>query len=98
VVRTSIYKHLLTHAARFVPNAEAVRIEGNALVVRNIYSGAEERIDGVDLTVEWHGNRVEDALGASVRDGVTMKIIGDAVSPRTVDIATSEGAMAAREI
>lgn len=75
------------------------RIEGRSVVLTNIYSGIETRIEAVDLLVDWAGNRVVDDLCAAAEaSGKVLHLAGDCTSPRQIHMAVAEGAMAARAI
>ncbi len=98
-VRTPLYKHLLGHGARFLPAEEVVRLDGAAVVLRNVYSGRESRIEEVDLMVDWNGPRMVETLAEAARQsGAEIHVIGDCVSPRAIEIAIAEGALAARRL
>ena len=98
-VRTPLYKHLLGHGARFLAAEEVVRLDGAAVVLRNVYSAQESRIEAVDLLVDWNGPQIVEHLAASARQsGAEIHVVGDCVSPRAIEIAIAEGALAARSI
>lgn len=98
-IRAPIYKRLLSAGATFRPRCRLVRLDGAAAVIRDIYSDCEERIEGVDLLVDWRGARASDALEAALAAaGLTVESVGDCVAPRQLDVAAGEGAMAARRI
>lgn len=99
MVQTPIYKHLLRHNVQFAPNVCLERFDGSTAIFRNIYSKAEHPIENVDVAVLWLGNQVVDGLArVEARPGVRVHFVGDCVAPRSVVMATSEGAMAARGI
>jgi NADPH-dependent 2,4-dienoyl-CoA reductase/sulfur reductase-like enzyme len=98
VVRTPLYKALLGQAVVFRPNEAVLRLEQSALVTRNLYSGEETRIEGVDLLVDWSGAEAEDALAAAAPAGKDVHLAGDMVSPRSMAIAVAEGALAGRRV
>jgi NADPH-dependent 2,4-dienoyl-CoA reductase/sulfur reductase-like enzyme len=99
VRRVPLYERLLSAGAVFVPNSDVTALDGDKVVVRNVYSHEESRIGPVDLLVAWTGSRAIDGLRAAIEAaGIDLRLIGDAVAPRTGDIAFAEGAMAARSI
>jgi NADPH-dependent 2,4-dienoyl-CoA reductase/sulfur reductase-like enzyme len=98
-IRTPLYKHLLGHGARFLPAEEVVRLDGAAVALRNVYSGQESRIEEVDLLVDWNGPRMIETLADAARQsGAEIHVVGDCVSPRAIEIAVAEGALAARQL
>jgi 2,4-dienoyl-CoA reductase-like NADH-dependent reductase (Old Yellow Enzyme family)/thioredoxin reductase len=98
-VRVPLYKLLLGQGAVFRPNEQVLRLEGDAVVTRNLYSGQEARIEAVDLLVDWSGAEAQDELAAAARaGGRELRVLGDALAPRTLPTAIAEGALAAREI
>jgi pyruvate/2-oxoglutarate dehydrogenase complex dihydrolipoamide dehydrogenase (E3) component len=97
--RTPLYKRLLGGGAIFRAAEALVRIEGTAVITRNIYSGDEARIDDVGMLADWRGNRVVDDLNAAISArGFEHIVIGDALAPRQVHMAIAEGALAARRV
>jgi 2,4-dienoyl-CoA reductase-like NADH-dependent reductase (Old Yellow Enzyme family) len=97
--RTPLYKRLLGGGAVFRAAEALVRIEGTAVITRNIYSGDETRIDDVGMLADWRGNRVVDDLNAAIgARGIEHIVIGDALAPRQVHMAIAEGALAARRV
>ena len=69
------------------------------VLTRNIYSGESFEVDGVDLMVDWRGNRNVDELAEAARERFDeVRVIGDALAPRTVQIAVAEGAEAVRTL
>lgn len=99
IIRTPLFKHLLGHGAELKSAEEVVRLEARTVVLRNVYSGRESRIEGVDLLVDWNGPMmVEELAGAARAAGKTVHVIGDCVSPRAIDVAVAEGALAGRGI
>ncbi|MEM7117229.1 MAG: FAD-dependent oxidoreductase [Chloroflexota bacterium] len=98
-VRTPLYQRLFAAGANFIPNHKAVALDGDDVVLANVFSQAEQRVSGVDLVVSWQGNRVVESLAASLRErNITTHTIGDCVSPRTVQLAMAEAAIVARQI
>ena len=81
------------------PHTELRAVEGSAVVVANVYSGEERRIEGVDTVVLAMGSRSTDALYRALKDQVhEIHAIGDCVAPRGVHNAILEGTRVARAI
>jgi len=69
------------------------------VVVENVYTLEQTRIDDVDLLVAWRGNEAVNNLHQAIEAaGIEHHIIGDGLAPRTADIAIAEGMLAARQI
>ena len=99
VQRIPLYERLLSNGAIFMPNADLVRIEAGEAVVQNVYSHEESRLGPFDLLIGWSGPAAMDNLmDAATNQGIEAHLAGDALSPRTADVAFAEGAMIAREI
>lgn len=96
-IRTPLYRRLLGQGAVFRPSELIARIEGQDVITRNIHSGAETRLENVDLIVDWQGAEAQQDLLATAA-GRKVHAIGDCVAPRQVHIAIAEGAMAARAL
>ena len=98
-IRTPLYKRFLSGGAVFRPCEELIRLDGADVLTRNIYSGAEIRIENVEVLVNWRGNHVtDDLLGAIQAHSAPVKVIGDCRAPRQLHTAIAEGALAARSI
>jgi mycofactocin system FadH/OYE family oxidoreductase 2 len=96
-VRIPLYERLLAAGTIFTPNSQVVHLEDRQVVIRNLYSGAEARLGGVDLLVAWQGNRADDALWQAVGERLSeVYAVGDCVAPRLVESAMEEGAKVAR--
>jgi 2,4-dienoyl-CoA reductase-like NADH-dependent reductase (Old Yellow Enzyme family) len=99
VRRVPLYERLLSNGAVFLPNHDVARIEAGDVILRDVYSGRESRLEAADLLVAWTGSRAEDRLRPAIAAaGIELHLAGDALAPRTADIAFAEGAQAAREI
>ncbi len=98
-VRTQLYRFLLERGAAFRPMEQVAALDGRCVVTQNIYTRREQRIEDVDMLVDWQGNRVRDELNlAATKQGTTVLSAGDVIAPRTVQIAIAEGAMIARSL
>jgi 2,4-dienoyl-CoA reductase-like NADH-dependent reductase (Old Yellow Enzyme family)/thioredoxin reductase len=99
VLRVPLYHRLMEAGTVFLPNSEVASLDGNDVVLQNVYSGEESRIEGVDLLIAWHGNRAVDGLRQAIEDaGMELHVVGDSLAPRLADVAIAEGALAARRI
>lgn len=99
IQRVPIYQRVLSAGARLHPTSEVACLEGNAVIVRNVYSGDTIRIEQVDVLVSWQGNRAMDGLRTAIEAaGIELHMAGDCVMPRTADVAIAEGALAARNV
>ena len=94
-----LYTRLFSRGAVFTPCTELRAIEGSTVVVANVFTGAERRIDGVDTVVLATGSRSTDALYRALRGHVPeLYAAGDCVAPRGVHQAILDGTRAARAI
>jgi 2,4-dienoyl-CoA reductase-like NADH-dependent reductase (Old Yellow Enzyme family) len=98
-VRTQLYRFLLNRGVEFRPMHTVTGLTEGKIISRNIYTGEVGEIADADLLVDWRGNRVVSDLEAALRSRFSqVEVIGDSLAPRTVHIATAEGAEAARRI
>jgi NADPH-dependent glutamate synthase beta subunit-like oxidoreductase len=97
--RTPLYQRLLSAGVVFTPNSEVSALDGTSVVVRNVYSGEEQRILRVGLLVTWLGSRAYDDLWNDLNGRLREAYaVGDCVAPRSVEAATMEGAKIARAL
>ena len=97
--RVPLYRKLYERSVRMLPNSDVVRGDARGVVVRNVYTGRESTISGIERVVVSNAAEARDALaGVLRRDGLRVIMAGDCMSPREVDVAMAEGALAAREI
>ena len=98
-IRTPLYKRFLKAGAVFRPNEVLLRLAGRRAETRNIYSDQTAFVEEVDILVDWRGNEVQAGLlTAAEALGLPAVEVGDCVAPRQLNIAISEGALAARRI
>jgi len=94
-----LYTRLYTRGVVLTPSTELRAIEGSAVIVRNVFSHAERRIEGVDSVVLATGSRSTDALYRALKGQVpALHAVGDCVAPRGVHQAILDGTRAARAI
>ena len=94
-----LYTRLHARGVVLTPGSELRAIEGSTVVVGNVYSGAERRIEPVDTVVLAVGSRSSDALYRALKGQVAaLHAAGDCVAPRGVHQAILDGTRAARAI
>jgi NADPH-dependent 2,4-dienoyl-CoA reductase/sulfur reductase-like enzyme len=94
-----LYTRLFARGVVFTPHTDLVAVEGSTVVVANVYTGEERRIEGVDTIVLSMGARSTDALFRALRGRVpALHAVGDCVAPRGVHHAILEGTRVARSI
>jgi len=92
-----LYTRLFSQGVVFTPHTDLVAVEGSTVVVANVYTGEERRIEGVDTVVLSMGARSTDALYRALRGRVpALHAVGDCVAPRGVHHAILEGTRVAR--
>jgi len=94
-----LYARLYTKGVTLTPGTELRAVEGSTVVVANVYSGAERRIEGIDTVVLALGSRSTDALYRALKGQVPVLLAaGDCVAPRGVHHAILDGTRVARAI
>jgi hypothetical protein len=94
-----LYGRLFAKDVTLTPHTELVAVEGSAVVVANVYTRAERRIEGVDTVVLSMGSRSTDALYRALKGKVAaLHAIGDCVAPRGIHQALLEGTRVARAV
>ena len=94
-----LYTRLYTKGVVLTPCSELRAVEGSTVVVRNVFSGAERRIESVDTVVLATGSRSTDALYRALKGQVpALYTAGDCVAPRGVHQAILDGTRVARAI
>jgi mycofactocin system FadH/OYE family oxidoreductase 2 len=92
-----LYTRLFSKGVVFTPHSDLVAVEGSTVVVANVYTGEERRIEGVDTIVLSMGARSTDGLYRALRGRVpALHAVGDCVAPRGVHHAILEGTRVAR--
>jgi len=93
-----LYNRLLGKGLTYRLNSWATAIEGERVSIYNLYTGAEEAIEGVDTVVLATGPKANEDLYLALKDEVEgLHRIGDCVAPRKLDHAIYEGYMAGLE-
>jgi hypothetical protein len=78
---------------------QVARIGAGSVVVRNIYSGREEEIDGIDSVVLACGSQSDSALYDALRGRhPATHVLGDAYAPRRLVFATRQAYALARQL
>ena len=94
-----LYSRLLGKSLGYRLNTWASAIEGDKVVLFNLYTGAAETIEGVDTVVLVAGAKANDELYSALKGTVAnLQRIGDCVAPRKLDHAIYEGYLAGREV
>lgn len=87
---------------RFVVDVELTEIQPEAVLLRDVYTGATIREEGVGAVVMMVGASAEDgiyhALEPQRKTGLSLTMVGDAVAPRRASDAIREAEIAARSI
>jgi mycofactocin system FadH/OYE family oxidoreductase 2 len=95
----TLYGRLFSKGLSYRLNAWASAIEGDRVVIFNLYTGAPEPLAGVDTVVLATGPKANDALYLELKGTVeSLHRIGDCVAPRKLDHAIYEGNLAGREL
>ena len=96
--RMPLYRRLYEHGVTMVPNSDILRADAQGVVVTNVYTGGETTIPEIKRVVVCDAAEACDEIADALRDeGLRVLTAGDCVSPREVDVAMAEGALAARE-
>lgn len=99
VQRVPFYERILSAGTKFMPNTDVARVDGRDVVLSNVYTYEETRLEDIDLLIAWRGSRsVADLVPVLDETGLPYRVIGDSLSPRTADLAIAEGAMAGRAL
>jgi 2,4-dienoyl-CoA reductase-like NADH-dependent reductase (Old Yellow Enzyme family)/thioredoxin reductase len=94
-----LYGRLLGKGLVYRLNTWASSIDGDGVTLFNLYTGAEERLQGVDSVVLATGPKANDELYFALKGVVpNLHRIGDCVAPRKLDHAIYEGYLAGREL
>jgi mycofactocin system FadH/OYE family oxidoreductase 2 len=94
-----LYTRLYTRGAILTPGTELRAVEGSTVIVSNVYSGIERRIEPVDTVVLAAGSRSTDSLYRALRGQVSeLYAVGDCVAPRGVHQAILDATRVARSI
>jgi thioredoxin reductase len=94
-----LYTRLYTRGAILTPGTELRAIEGSTVIVSNVYSGIERRIEPVDTVVLAAGSRSTDSLYRALKGQVyEIYAVGDCVAPRGVHQAILDATRVARSI
>jgi mycofactocin system FadH/OYE family oxidoreductase 2 len=94
-----LYARLYAKGVVLTPCSELRAVEGSTVIVANVFSGAERRIEAVDSVVLATGSRSTDGLYRGLKGHVpVLHAAGDCVAPRGVHQAILDGTRAARAI
>ena len=94
-----LYGRLLGKGLAYRLNSWALGIDGDRVTVFNLYTGAQETLEGVDTVVLATGPKANDELYFALKGEVpNLHRIGDCLAPRKLDHAIYEGELAGREL
>ena len=97
--RVPLYRRLHEHGVTMLPDSDVARVDADGVVVTNVYTGRESAIPGIERVVVCDAAEAREENADTLRaQGLRVLTAGDCVSPREVDVAMAEGALAAREI
>ncbi|MFC1929944.1 FAD-dependent oxidoreductase, partial [Chloroflexota bacterium] len=95
----AIYSMLANKDVVITPLTSIREIKGNTVVVYNMFSGAERRIEGVDTVVYALDGRPNDVLYHSLQGRVKeLYLIGQALAPRRLLDSIHDGARVGRQL
>jgi dimethylglycine catabolism A len=94
-----LYARLYAKGVVLTPCNELRAVEGSTVIVANVFSGVERRIEAVDSVVLATGSRSTDALYRALKGHVpVLHAAGDCVAPRGVHQAILDATRVARAI
>ncbi len=82
------------------PAHDLVRVDKRAAVLRHAYSGREKDLGAIDAVVVSGWHRANDSLALALRAArptLDLRVVGDALAPRSIKDAVHEGDRAGRE-
>ena len=100
VTRIATLRNLDNGGAELVPGSVVAWADRRALIIRNVWSGREHRIENVAALL-WIGmQQANSGLAAALRAGghKNIHVVGDAYSPRRILFAIEEGNAAGRAV
>ena len=94
-----VYGRLLGKGLAYRLNSWALGVDGGTVTIFNLYTGAQETLEGVDTIVLATGAKANDDLYLALKgQAENLHRIGDCVAPRKLDHAIYEGELAGREL
>ena len=94
-----LYQRLLSKGVTITPLTWVRRIEEDAVVLYNVLTNDEWRIEGVDTVVISTGGKADDGIYRQLRKDVgEIYLIGHALSPRRLMDSIRDGSRVARTI
>ena len=87
-----VMRRLYQSGVELIPATEVVGRSAEGVRLRNVYSGQEKTLNGVDYLL-WSSPRQANValLSALSEKGVQIRMVGDCVSPRNLTCAIHEG-------
>ncbi|TRM10570.1 FAD-dependent oxidoreductase [Lentibacillus cibarius] len=92
--KPELYRLLAENQVVLSPNQQLAGQKDGHLLLRDVWSGNERRVDDVDLVIFVGYQTAEDTLYEQVKQAdpqVDVHMIGDAIAPRRLSDAISEG-------
>ncbi len=84
---------------RILTSHEIVAVDGDTVHARHLYTGHEERLEGIDNVIWVTGREANDELYFALQGKVPeLYRIGDCVAPRSIEYAIWEGEMVGRKL
>ncbi len=97
--RSAWYERLGKKDCRFTAAHILEEVRWGTVTLRNVFDERFSTRDGIDLIVDWSGCKANDALIGHWEDhALEVVSIGDCRAPRTVEVAISEAAAAAKAL
>ncbi len=98
VLRQRVNRRMAMRRIPVITLAEIVRVSGSTVDHANVYSGDTTRIDNVTLLAYSSPRLPDQELAGPLRaQGISVRLIGDCYSSRSVMAATQEGSLAGIE-
>ena len=97
--RSAWYERLGKKDCSFTAAHILEEVRGGTVTLRNVFDERFSTRDGIDLIVDWSGCKANDTLIGHWEDhALEVVSIGDCRAPRTVEVAISEAAAAAKTL
>jgi len=94
-----IYERLLPKGVVITPITKLRRVSGKDVLVYNVFTGEERKIENVDNVVTAIGNRADTQLFYALKQsGERVHAIGDCLAPRNALRAIRDGHLLARDL
>jgi pyruvate/2-oxoglutarate dehydrogenase complex dihydrolipoamide dehydrogenase (E3) component len=95
----AIHQRLFQKGVKLTPNTGVKEISGSTVIVFNVFTNEERRIEGVDTIVIGCGGQEDNALYYALKDEIReIHLVGDANGIRRILDATLDGATVGRAL